>query len=280
MFIKHTVCISFVVDIILLFLFSSTFYGAVYSQSPSELTSQSTPTEWVKIANPITGQKIVAGQELEVGGESSDSTSTDCDVSVIVNNIRPYQKASAAGPSGDNDFSKWSYAIHENYTILNEGENKITAKLSCLTPLVTRWYSAIVTGESTSQTVNTNKRTTTSSHSEFNSTGSIEALHTLRSEESSKNTAISGIPPLPGDNGQSLRVSIIAQKNPVSRGDNQSITLTVTDSNSKKIPGAQIDGVLKYPGGNYEKDFEGITDLDGNFLYPWMIGKNGDLGSL
>ena len=101
---------------ILAFLFSSTFFGAVHSQFSTELTSHSTPTEWVKIANPIRGQKIAAAQELEVQSESSDSTSKDCEVSVIVNNIRPYQKASAAGPSGDSDFSKWRYAIHEHNT--------------------------------------------------------------------------------------------------------------------------------------------------------------------
>ncbi len=37
---------------------------------------------------------------------------------------------------------------------------------------------------------------------------------------------------------------------------------------------------LLYPEDNYEKDFEGITDLDGNFLYPWTIGENGDAGEL
>ena len=35
-----------------------------------------------------------------------------------------------------------------------------------------------------------------------------------------------------------------------------------------------------YPGDNYEKDFEGVTDPNGNFLYPWIIGENGDLGEL
>jgi hypothetical protein len=89
MFIKHTLCSSFVIGIISSFLFSSTFFGAVYSQAPRELASQPSPTEWVKIVNPITGQKVMAGQQLEVTGESSDSTSKDCEVSVIVDDVKP-----------------------------------------------------------------------------------------------------------------------------------------------------------------------------------------------
>jgi hypothetical protein len=82
------------------------------------------------------------------------------------------------------------------------------------------------------------------------------------------------------DNTQSLHVSIGTQKNPVGRGDNQSITITVTDSNSMSVSGAEIVGKLKYPGGNYEKDFSGITDTNGKFVNSWTIGKNGDLGEL
>lgn len=93
MFNKHTLCSSFLLGIIASFLLSSTFFGAVYSQSASDLASQPSSTEWVKIVNPITGQKVMAGQQLEVTGESSDSTSKDCEVSVIVNDLKPYQDA-------------------------------------------------------------------------------------------------------------------------------------------------------------------------------------------
>jgi len=165
----------------LLFLFSFTFFGVVHSQATTELTSQSTPTEWLKISNPITGQKIVSGQELEMGGESSDY---HCQKLLsICHSNRPYQKASAAGPSGDSDFSKWRYSTHKNYTISNEGKNKIIAKLSCLTPLATRWHNAIITAASTTETVKKNEITTASMRSESNSTGMMEDLHTLRSEE-------------------------------------------------------------------------------------------------
>ena len=61
-------------------------------------------------------------------------------------------------------------------------------------------------------------------------------------------------------NDNVLLVSILPQKNPVARGDSQNIIITVTDSNSKVVPDAHINGKLIYPGGNYEKDFSGITD--------------------
>jgi predicted phosphodiesterase len=80
--------------------------------------------------------------------------------------------------------------------------------------------------------------------------------------------------------GGPLKISIAAQKNPVSRGDNQSITIKVADPNSNPVPGAELDGVLVYPGDNFEKDFSGETDASGIFLYPWIIGENGDLGQL
>jgi hypothetical protein len=46
------------------------------------------------------------------------------------------------------------------------------------------------------------------------------------------------------------------------------------------VSDAQIKGKLVYPGDNFEKDFEGVTDLNGEFVYSWTIGKKGDEGVL
>ena len=81
-------------------------------------------------------------------------------------------------------------------------------------------------------------------------------------------------------NDNVLLVSILPQKNPVARGDSQNIIIIVTDSNSKVVPDAHVNGKLIYPGGNYEKDFSGIADADGKFEYSLTIGKNGDVGPL
>jgi hypothetical protein len=77
-----------------------------------------------------------------------------------------------------------------------------------------------------------------------------------------------------------LLVTISPLKNPVARGDTQNATITVTDSNRRAVANAQIDGKLIYPGKNFEKEFKGITDLDGKFVYSWIVGKKGDVGPL
>jgi hypothetical protein len=77
-----------------------------------------------------------------------------------------------------------------------------------------------------------------------------------------------------------LLVTIFPQKNPVARGDSQNTTITVTDSASGPVANAEISGNLVYPGDNYEKEFTGITDAQGKFVYSWIIGENGDVGPL
>jgi uncharacterized GH25 family protein len=69
---------------------------------------------------------------------------------------------------------------------------------------------------------------------------------------------------IPADDiNKELLVSIVPLKDPVRRGESQSITITVIDSASKPIVNAEISGILLYPGDNFEKQFSGITDLQG-----------------
>ena len=82
------------------------------------------------------------------------------------------------------------------------------------------------------------------------------------------------------DSDKELSVSIVPLKDPITRGESQSLTITVTDSTSKPIPSAKVSGILLYPGDNFEKEFNGITDMEGRFVYPWIIGENGDAGTL
>ena len=83
-----------------------------------------------------------------------------------------------------------------------------------------------------------------------------------------------------GYENNDLLVSIKALKNSVARGDSQNVTITVTDSASRPVHNTEISGLLKYPGDNYEKEFSGITDSQGKFVYSWIIGENGDVGPL
>ena len=64
------------------------------------------------------------------------------------------------------------------------------------------------------------------------------------------------------------------------RGDTQNATITVTDSGSRAVANAEIKGKLIYPGENYEKNFSGMADSQGQFVYSWTIGEKGDVGTL
>ena len=68
-----------------------------------------------------------------------------------VNDITPLQNATALGDSGkENDFSKWSFTYTQDYQLIKEGSNELTAKISCYpagnpTPL-SEWHTVNVTG--------------------------------------------------------------------------------------------------------------------------------------
>src|SRR5918993_3554855 len=97
----------------------------------------------VKITSPVPGQQVHIDGALKVSGTSTDTPSTNCQASVIVNNIKPYQPVT---PAGINDYSTWNFLLNSSYASIKEGSNnKITAKLVC-PPNFTKWYSVNVTG--------------------------------------------------------------------------------------------------------------------------------------
>ena len=126
-----------------------------YHSVSAQIASYSLPSAnpiGVKITSPALGQQVPIDSVLRVTGTSTDTTSTNCQASVIVNNIKPYKPAI---PAGINDFSTWDFLLNSSYTSIKEGpNNKITAKLVC-PPNLTKWYSVNVTGIS-SATTNTN----------------------------------------------------------------------------------------------------------------------------
>jgi hypothetical protein len=145
----------------------------------------------IKITSPTNGQNISTGSNLTISGSATgtNTTSTNtgnnkdhnrCYVSVIVNNIRPYQNATAGGSKDVNDYSKWYYTLSTKFGAIKEGQNKLTARLSCFqassinsksanvintTNNLIKWSSVNVTGVSTptSSTINRNNQTITNS---------------------------------------------------------------------------------------------------------------------
>ena len=295
-----------------------------FSQNSSELLTSPIPTETIKIVDPITTQNVSTGQELTISGTSSDTNLKNCSVSVIVNNLRPYQPAIAKGSDDINDYSQWEFVLGANYAQIVEGENKITAKLDC-SSASPRWYSVFINGVpnvsndevlatvlpqgeqdtlpsnlSTTDDIEENNEALTTVPSEEEQTNvpssdlsitddtddadNNEALTTVPSEEEQTNVPSSDLSitddSISDNNSDALLVSIVPQNDPVSRGDSQTITITVTDSASAAVANAEIDGNLIYPGDNFEKEFSGITDSQGEFVYTWTIGENGDAGPL
>ena len=53
-------------------------------------------------------EKIPVGN-LTIFGISTDNEKSDCTVLVDWNNQKPFQKAKAAGPYGEDDYSSWTF---------------------------------------------------------------------------------------------------------------------------------------------------------------------------
>jgi PKD domain len=123
------------------------FITGIYAAAHAQLSSN---TIGVKITSPIKSQRVPVGS-LTISGTSTHNTTSDCQVSVIVNNVKPYQNATAIGSGGNNDYSKWNFNLAPKYTTIKEGTNKITAKLACAdNPNLKKFYSVNITGVATS----------------------------------------------------------------------------------------------------------------------------------
>ena len=297
-----------IIGIILVIIFVLPRNHLSFSQN-STVPFPPIPTETIKIVKPVTTQNVSSQEELIISGQSSDNNLKNCSVTVIVNDVRPYQKAVAKGSGGATDFSEWEFVLHNNYTHINVGQNKITSKLFCESTSP-RWYSVFVNGVPNSsnedvfspvQSGEQQQNIPTTNMSGTNEIDGIQSEEQQQQQQYIDTTNMSGTNEIDGiqseeqlnipttnmsgtneidGNSNELQVSIVPLKNPVERGDSQDATITVTDSGSRPVANAEIVGKLIYPGENFEKDFSGITDSQGKFVYSWIIGEKGDVGAL
>ena len=84
----------------------------------------------VTIKYPAFGQKVLP-DNLTVYGTSSHNDTTSCQVAVLLNDEEPYQNAVATGPKGIDDYSKWTFTFDSHYSVIREGVNEITSKITC-----------------------------------------------------------------------------------------------------------------------------------------------------
>ena len=118
----------------------------VSSQSLSNRTYK-TKLPSVRIKSPVRGQDVPVGKNLVVSGISASRSTSNCVVSVIVNGIKPYQNVTAIGPTGQKDYSRWTFLLIPKYTTIKEGMNKIASKISCDNkPNLVAYYTLNVTG--------------------------------------------------------------------------------------------------------------------------------------
>jgi hypothetical protein len=125
---------------------------AVYAQNTTTAGNNTTTTSQqhvpkIKITSPTRGQQLPVGKDLTVSGTSIDNATSNCQVAVIVNNVKPYQNATAAGTGGAADYSKWNFALTSKYTTIKQGDNRITARFECVDNPATKGFSSVnVTG--------------------------------------------------------------------------------------------------------------------------------------
>ncbi|MFY9795944.1 MAG: hypothetical protein WAJ93_09660 [Candidatus Nitrosopolaris sp.] len=116
---------------------------------------QSTKSIGIKITSPVKGQQIsLPDNDLKISGITAHNGSLTCNVYIIVNDIKPYQKALPTGGHNNiKDYSTWIYNLVPSYTTIKTGTNKITSKLACQdnnaktsNTSLTQYYGINVTG--------------------------------------------------------------------------------------------------------------------------------------
>jgi hypothetical protein len=123
----------------------------------SAAAQQPTKTIGIKITSPARGQPVsLTSTALKISGIASHNGPLDCKVYVIVNDMKPYQRAlPTGGHNNTNDYSTWVFNLVPTYTTIKTGTNKITSKLTCQdnnangsnsSTLLTKFYSVNVTG--------------------------------------------------------------------------------------------------------------------------------------
>ena len=144
--------ITTMVVVFSLFLFIVLANTIVYAQQvpPPSQSNIPTPTSpklhAVKIISPTKGQQIPASKDLTISGTSIDNATSNCQVSMNVNRVKPYQPVVATGPGGANDYSQWSVTLTSKYAPIQEGQNRITARISCDSNTLKQFAHVNVTG--------------------------------------------------------------------------------------------------------------------------------------
>ena len=232
----------------------------------NSITSAKTisPSVGVKILSPTSGKEIPVGN-LTIFGVSTDNEKSDCTVLVDWNNEKPFQKAKAAGPYGDNDYSSWTFTYSPSYHAIENGLNDLTSKLECLenSKVTTKWHSINVTGVVTKEAI---PITTTVLHDPL---GILPQLRTLSTSPSAITQNISSNESTLANNNLLTHVEL--SKKLMFPGEAQNFTVKISDPvTSENIAGANVD--VKIMQGNMTvNEYNGSSDNLGEYSQSWNI---------
>jgi hypothetical protein len=261
----------------LLFGFSGTLLALIMFIS---IASVSVYAISIKIESPLGNQQVPVG-ELTISGTSSDNSSSQCQVYLDWNNLKPYQLATPTGSNGSADFSKWSFTYTSKYHLIQTGLNDLTSKITCLVPpagpTVTKWYSINVTG-TTSSNQSTNVQLPLPTANTKTPASNNTQTPASNPQTPASNTQIpspqsgASVDTTNTSNSDKINLEVNVENNPISAGDRQKVTVTASDPQT----GNTLDRVfvrltIKDPSGNVVKDY---TDTDGELSPSFRIDKD------
>ena len=267
----------------LLFGFSGTLLALMMFIS---IVSVSVYAISIKIESPLGNQQVPVG-ELTISGTSSDNSSSQCQVYLDWNNLKPYQLATPTGSNGSADFSKWSFTYSSKYHLIQTGLNDLTSKITCLVPpggpTVTKWYSINVTGSTSSNqstnvqlplpTANTKTPASNTKTPASNTTTPASNTQTPASNtQTSSPQSGASVDTTNTSNSNKINLEINVETNPIPAGDRQKVAVTASDPQT----GNTLDRVfvrltIKDPSGNVVKDY---TDTDGELSPSFRLDKD------
>ena len=231
------------------------------SYSSSSSSSITTPPKLhaVKIISPVKGQQVPIGKDLAIAGTSIDSVNSGCQITVTVNRVKPAQVATAGGPGGPDDYSKWNFILNPSkYTNINQGQNRISAKYACssVNPGVLSSDSVNVTGVSTLGAA----ATTTTATNAVSDTPIIKKSIPVNSNAtivSHSPTSSSGSSKANNNNNAGSHVSSVSSSSPSSHSPSE-----LSSSTSSRGVSKQVKPALDHANNN-----NNIANLNSNILH-------------
>jgi len=220
----------------------------------------------VRINSPFSNQQVPVG-ELTISGTSSDNSTSQCQVYVDWNNVKPYQLTTPTGSNGSADFSNWTFTYTSKYHVIQTGLNDLTSKITCLVPptgpTVTKWYSINVTGTTSSNQSSNVQLPLPTANNKAPASSNLQTP-SQQSEASVDTTNTS--------NSDKINLDLSVENDPSSAGDRQSVTLTASDpTTGNTLEQVFLRLTIKDPSGNIVKDY---TDNDGTLSPSFRLDED------